>query len=702
VIPPLFDHASDFYQDVAWVCMGGRWRYKDGQGTLSKTNLDQGYEGGRFGFIDRQGRFVIEPTFDHVWPFTDGLARVNIGGKWSHGSKAALHTLNRVKGGRWGFVDGRGRIAVPLEYDDARHFKEGRAAVLKDGKWGFVDREGRISVEPRYDEVVDSRDGRIRARIGNEWFLLDPEGTVLASGYEEILEFHENLARVKKRGRWGYIDPTGSLAIPLQDLETGHFHDGRALVRVLLPVKQRRLPRNVRGVIPDDRFGYIDRTGKIVIEPRFTAASDFKNGVAYVDDPNTRMVPVPMHGGGFLPLPAEPIQAYPIDLQGRQIGEIDVGKSLGKPLPFGSKDSRDGDPFGRTGNFPTELERRGNGDFLLADLIFANAGGWSEGMAWVWLPWRWGYADELGELVIPPLYDTAGPFIEGRAKVTVGRKTGLIDTTGAFVTPPRWDGIGAFSEGKATVQLWMEDPTKRGAKSATGIIDRDGQVLVEPDVRDLETFRNGRAVVQHENGRVGVMNERGEWIVPPGFLQIQELGEGLAIAQDLRPPEGSGKFGLIDSTGAWTVAPQFAEIGPFMAGYAVVRLGAHLGMIDKQGNLVAEPKYDVLNWNGAGGAAFHVAGGQPLWGVIDPRTGAVSQPVYEHIAEFSEGLAAAYHSADPDRGSLWGYIDATGRLAIPQQFQSAGPFNNGVARVQLRGIRGYVDRSGSFTPGDPP
>lgn len=69
------------------------------------------------------------------------------------------------------------------------------------------------------------------------------------------------------------------------------------------------------------------------------------------------------------------------------------------------------------------------------------------------------------------------------------------------------------------------------------------------------------------------------------------------------------------------------------------------------------------------------------------------------------GLAACRPAAPPapaegavlfpvQQEGQWGYIDATGRLVIPPQFERAWPFSGNRALVQLEGRFGYIDRTG--------
>ena len=55
--------------------------------------------------------------------FSEGLALVNLNGKW-------------------GYVDKIGREVIPCKYDYACEFEEGLATVELNGKWGFIDKHG--------------------------------------------------------------------------------------------------------------------------------------------------------------------------------------------------------------------------------------------------------------------------------------------------------------------------------------------------------------------------------------------------------------------------------------------------------------------------------------------------------------------------------------------------------------------------------
>jgi hypothetical protein len=69
--------------------------------------------------------------------------------------------------------------------------------------------------------------------------------------------------------KWGFIDKTGTIVIPLQYAYANRFSEGLCMV----------VEFDEAG---SQRCGYIDKAGTVVIPPQFVAASDFSGGVAAV------------------------------------------------------------------------------------------------------------------------------------------------------------------------------------------------------------------------------------------------------------------------------------------------------------------------------------------------------------------------------------------------------------------------------------
>jgi hypothetical protein len=122
-IPPQFDQAAPFSDDLAVVALGGR-----------------------AGYIDKNGKFVINPQFVSAAPFSEGLAAVR-------------------SGNAWGFIDKTGKIVVPAQFQDLGtgpiQFSEGLAAVSRgqDTPVGYIDKQGRMAIAPQFDFAQPFSDG---------------------------------------------------------------------------------------------------------------------------------------------------------------------------------------------------------------------------------------------------------------------------------------------------------------------------------------------------------------------------------------------------------------------------------------------------------------------------------------------------------------------------------------------------------------
>src|SRR5262249_32574662 len=63
---------------------------------------------------------------------------------------------------------------------------------------------------------------------------------------------------------------------------------------------------------------------------------------------------------------------------------------------------------------------------------------------------------------------------------------------------------------------------------------------------------------------------------------------------------------------------------------------------------------------------------------------------YSDVEDFSEDVAAV------TQAKKRGYIDKTGNVVIPIQFDRAGAFSEGFAYVKLGNRYGYIDKSGQI------
>ena len=147
----------------------------------------------------------------------------------------------------WGFIDSNGRWVIEPRFEDAYRFHEGLARVRLDGKWGYVDETGKLRVAAQFTEAHDFSEGLARVATGplqdpahtfkvlitaSAYGFIDTGGKmVIAATWDDAGDFHEGLAAVMQGGACGYIDKKGKLAIPLQFAVVTPFSEGLARAR---------------------------------------------------------------------------------------------------------------------------------------------------------------------------------------------------------------------------------------------------------------------------------------------------------------------------------------------------------------------------------------------------------------------------------------------------------------------------------------
>src|SRR5690606_34229427 len=175
---------------------------------ISPNGIIVAKKDGVIGLIDQDKAFLPVDGAERIWPFLDG----------------APLTYAR-KGGQMGFIDAQGKWVIEPQYERARAFRNGLAPVYMDGKWGYVDTQGNMVIEPQYrDAEIFGTDGLAPVKINKLWGLIDSSGTLvipddydISVAFMGFLEsgdekgFIDGLARVKYKKDCGFIDTQGNV-----------------------------------------------------------------------------------------------------------------------------------------------------------------------------------------------------------------------------------------------------------------------------------------------------------------------------------------------------------------------------------------------------------------------------------------------------------------------------------------------------------
>jgi serine/threonine protein kinase len=259
-IEPMFDGVSDFSDGLAQVKINGKW-----------------------GYMDKNGNTVIQPQFDETDGFSEGLARVWISGQnWGYIDKSGAFVIpqqftkdnaNQFSEGlaracivsTCGYIDKTGRFAIDRKFSGSGSFSEGLAGVKVNGKWGYINKTGNIVIQPQFNSISIFSEGLAVVKIGDLWGYVNKTGNiVIRPQFDDAFDFSEDLAVVKINSKFGYINKDGKIVIQARFDEVSRFLEGLAVVKI------------------SDKWGYIDKNGSIVIQPQFDNAFIFSEGLAPV------------------------------------------------------------------------------------------------------------------------------------------------------------------------------------------------------------------------------------------------------------------------------------------------------------------------------------------------------------------------------------------------------------------------------------
>jgi hypothetical protein len=252
-----------------------------------------------------------------------------------------------------------------------------------------------------------------------------------------------------------------------------------------------------------DKWGFMDRTGRVVIDPQFADVSDFFDGLAkvvvrvgkdykscFIDENGKVAIPCAFDSAGDFSEGLAPVRI------GRLWGYIDrSAKIVIAPQFQGAAEFRDG--LGRIEVWDRILctnqtytkDDAPTYAFVIHDMTFhLTSGCFAEHQ-------RFGYVDTKGELAIKPQFFMAEDFSEGLAAVRIEEsatsKYAFIDKSGKIVIPAQFDGAFSFAEALAAVETGFRAEGGQKVAGQSGFIDKSGNFVIAPTAVQNRHKSNG-------------------------------------------------------------------------------------------------------------------------------------------------------------------------------------------------------------------
>ncbi len=271
-----------------------------------------------------------------------------------------------LKENRYGYADNDGEQILPDVYKYATVFNNNMAWVVRNGDVpGVINRKGELKFSLREVDWVEiyiedmARYYTTEKRQKRYGFANMQGEKVIPPIYYDATHFSEGLAAVKGLdNKWGYIDNTGTVIIP------ANFDAAKIFSGELAPVAV------------GDKWGLINKMGVFVLEPSF-------------DD---------LRADGELFITLNNDQWGWTDVNGKWV----IPASFDKVLPFNGAD-----------------------------------------VAPVMIKGKWAYVNRSGKIVVKRQFDEAYPFVEDLALVKIGDYYGFINNRGVYKINPQYTYVSA-------------------------------------------------------------------------------------------------------------------------------------------------------------------------------------------------------------------------------------------------------------------
>lgn len=639
-LPPSVSWADDFSNGMALVRKGDYYAYVNKEGHILKglrpkiaypfsEGLAAIDTAGKWGYIDQNGRLKIAARFDWARPFSEGRATVSLGNKR-------------------GYINRRGQLAILPQFEEACPFKNGVAIVRKNRRYGLIDRNGRVLQPPIYYKIeLWQQDFYRLSLLHPKTHLVEIHGLADAGGrllldtiYQEISLIQSKYIKVKKDSLTGYFSRKGKVLIPMiyknlgfvspegflaarRDEKWG-FIDIRGRQKLPFDYDDCRMgfSEGRSWVLKDSCFLLLDNKMRVLRRcPQFSTVFYFNNGYAIVGKKDSAGRPEDRVYGfvdrqGIERIPARFQTAWPFNSDGLSVVGIREEGITAQYLI----------------NTRNQLLNKDRSYFSLEQFggLIYSPGHSDKGLQ---------YADSNG-FHPHPVYTQLIPLRYGErtdlARVFQGHLEGLLDTSLQLRLPIAYDVIHSMHQGRMALR-------KDGK---WGYADERFQIRIPFGFDKAEDFAYGLAVV-YLGKKTGVINRKGQWIVPATF-------------SDLHVDFGSDRI--------------FAELHDSTYVY------------DNQGRLLLATPHEYIGYFGNQGYTFFRE--NKKLGFLDYNLKVICAPQYDGAGHFYDGRAWV---ANNNKG---GYINEQFKLVIPLQFDSIEDFALGFTKVKKGDRQYYINADG--------
>lgn len=334
-------------------------------------------------------------------------------------------------------------------------------------------------------------------------------------------------------------------------------------------------------------------------------------------------------------------------------------------------------------------------------ILFSHEDGtpFDDGYALVNKDGKWGIIDTNNKLIIPFEYDYLGMTYQQPYWIIARKneKEGMIDRQGQIKIPFEYDDIQQFAGGVVRVT--------KNAKTA--FINQNNQVVIDWAERGYQGEFTYGLNYYHDKGKNHVIDTTGKVLFStPYHISYIDKNHIIIIHNE--------KYGLLNHQGKVILPPIYQYVASEKQGLIAVAKNNKLGFVDKNGKIVVPIQY---NYHGEdeiyhSRKLYYVndvvkvrqVGKNGKWGLLNTQGKIVAPFIYddmEHgLGDKTWDKSAFKHPPKRAEEQYWiavwkngkaGFIDNTGQIKIPLEYDEVFPYSEGKSAVVKNGKVGFID-----------
>ena len=318
----------------------------------------------------------------------------------------------------------------------------------------------------------------------------------------------QNRCKIRIDNKFGFIDTVGNIMIQPSFIYASQFSEGYAVVR------------------SEKGTGFIDTNGVFIIQPNLEGATQFKNGLAVV---------------------------YKND----QCGLINISGKL--IIDYADL-------------------------WLTPALINENRIAFKKDE-------RWGYKNYKGETIIDNKFESVSMFRNGTARIQIDGQYGVIDTLGNYILEPTFVVVRGGNLNNNRIGAMPLD------RKGYCYFDKSGNKSIDALYSDVSQFSEGLAFVKEKYG------EPGYYIDTTGTKVFNITFDNASLFKnDLAVIEQNGKKGVINKQGDYVVKPIYDDLSVFYINGFLIYMKhkkhkTFYGLINVNGEEITKPIFSNITFN---------------------------------------------------------------------------------------------------------